>query len=115
MRSRAISEQTIHGIQFFVQPANNYRAFRGNPGTLIKDPARPNIDMIIQMNAGEFGGVRITTVSFQSGSEIRFDSTGTPLGASGNPLSTTGTVTIQYQGATQNIQVAPVTGRVTIL
>ena len=114
VRSRAISEQVVHGIQFSVHPANNYRAFRSIPATIIKDPARPNIDMLIQLNAGEFGGVRISAVNFQGGAEVRFDSTGTPLDISGRTLATTGTVTIQYQGATQLIQVAPITGRVTI-
>ena len=114
VRSRSIAEQVVHGIQFSIQPANNYRAFRINPGTLIKDPSRPNIDMLIQLNAGEFGGVRISAVNFQGGPEVRFDSTGTPLDINGGTLTTTGTVTIQYQGATQLIQVAPITGRVTI-
>lgn len=114
VRSRSIAEQVVHGIQFSIQPANNYRAFRINPGTLIKDPARPNIDMLVQMNTAEFAGVRITAANFDGGQEIRFDSTGTPQNVSGTTLTRTGTVIIQYQGATQLIQVAPITGRVTI-
>jgi prepilin-type N-terminal cleavage/methylation domain-containing protein len=68
-------------------------------------------DLVVDLNDGFGGGIRLSTVSFDGGSEISFDGFGSPFDVTGGALDAEGTVTFA-NGST--ISVSPGTGYVSI-
>jgi hypothetical protein len=58
--------------------------------------------------------VNITNLNFSGGSEVGFDSMGSPQDSTGTALSSNGKVTLTGGGETKKVIVEPVTGHVRI-
>lgn len=80
----------------------------GRAGALaLADPGNPTTSYVQAFGGSEFSGVSITSVNFNSASEVGFDSDGSPLNSSSNPLLTQGSVGLT---AGRTIYVEPGTG-----
>ncbi len=109
----AVTEKVNHGVTFSANPTNQYSVYRGTTATLVKDPFRTTNDFVVSLNAGEYAGVLLTAVNIDGGTRVEFDSQGIPYNSASTALIATGTVTLNLQGSTRTVQVAPYSGRVT--
>jgi hypothetical protein len=65
----------------------------GRAGALaLADPGNQGASYVQAFNTGEFVGVSLTSVNFNSASEVGFDTDGSPLNSSSTALLTQGSV-----------------------
>lgn len=104
----AITKRIRHGVIF---TANSYTVFE-NDNTA--DPARNpqgGDNFIVDFTAGEFAGVTLATTL--TNSVVRFDTNGRPMeGNAAAALTAPRTVTLTFNGNTQNVAITQETGKV---
>ena len=113
-QSRAIGTRTIHGLHF--EPSSGrYTVYAPTPSTPLADPAdRARTLRVVFDQRVEYRGVAIASASFGASPTVSFDYFGVPRDSAGADLAAPGRVVLSYQGATDTVEVAPGTGKVTI-
>lgn len=113
-QNRAIGTRTVHGLHF--EPsAGRYTVYAPTPGTPLPDPGdRARALRVVFDQKIEYRGVEITSASFGATPAVSFDFFGVPRDSGGTDLASPGRVVLSYQGASDTVEVAPGTGKVTI-
>lgn len=101
----------------FDAAANSFRGYVEDPdhpgfaGRVAAQDPSSHKDLAVDLDDGFGGGVRISAVSFDGGSEVSFDGFGSPFDASGGLLDAEGTITFTSGSV---IAVSPTTGYASI-
>jgi len=113
-RERAIATGTRTWVVFNAG-TSSYSVLSENsasPGragaTTMTDPNGNGKSFVQTLNTGDFAGITMTGVNFDSGAEIGFDWVGKPYNSASNPMSAAGTVTLNSGGFVVTVQ--PTTG-----
>jgi len=98
----------------FDDSAESYE-IQDNSGTVISHPVNKGFDYSVDFASGnsKLNKVDIFTVNFDSAGSVEFDYLGSPWNAGSSPLNQ-GIVTLKAGGATTTINVAAVTGYISI-
>jgi len=113
-QSRAVSTRAVHRV-VFLPVEERYAVTSTDRTTAVTDPGDRGraLEMDYRRHA-EFRGVSIQSASFGGTTEVAFDGRGVPRGASGAPLTGTGTVVLGNEGLSVTVDVAPGTGLASI-
>ncbi len=80
------------------------------------DPKGPDQRYVVNLNSADFGGAVITDLDLNGGDTLIFDEIGGPVAAAGSDeLSSGGSVTVSAPSGRFRIDIAPFTGRVTVV
>lgn len=80
------------------------------------DPKGPEQRYVVNLGRAEFGGAEITDLDLNGGDTLIFDEIGGPVAAAGSDqLSSGGSITITAPSGQFRIDIAPFTGRVTVV
>jgi prepilin-type N-terminal cleavage/methylation domain-containing protein len=98
----------------FDDSAESYE-IQDNSGTVISHPVNKGFDYRVDFTSGssKLNKVDIFSVDFDSAGSVEFNYLGSPLNAGGSPLNQ-GIVTLKAGGTTTTINVAAVTGYISI-
>jgi prepilin-type N-terminal cleavage/methylation domain-containing protein len=111
-KSMAISRAQNFSVVFDVS-ADSYQ-IEDQYGNVLLHPVKKGFNYVINFqNDGRLNKVDISSVDFDSTSEVTFDYLGSPYNGSGTSLNS-GVVSLQAGGTTTTVTVEPVTGFVSI-
>jgi prepilin-type N-terminal cleavage/methylation domain-containing protein len=116
VRSLSISMAKWYGVTFEVDPANNYYVYQtnGSADAAIDNPSSTGSNFVVNFS-NVTGGVVISSVNIAGGNKVEFHPWGTPYNdRNGLPLTTTGSITVSYNGLSRVINILPDTGLVQI-
>jgi Tfp pilus assembly protein FimT len=116
-KNQALSSTNWTGVIFQLNPTNTYSGYTtdGATDTLMKSPQDPGRDFTVYV-AVDFPGVLVSGVNFDGGNKIEFNPLGVPYtDKTGSALVQSGSVTLSKGANTITVDVAPQTGRVSIL
>jgi prepilin-type N-terminal cleavage/methylation domain-containing protein len=113
-QSWTIGARIVHGVRF--EPAAAaYTVFARTPDAAVTDPAdRSRVLRVDVASRWESRGVSIESAEFGSTAGVAFDYLGVPRDLTGRELDSPGRVVLRYGDATDTVEVAPGTGRVTV-
>ena len=110
-KSMAITRQQYYAVVF---DALNERYWIEQGGNVIPHPVKKGFDYLMDFrNNSRLNKVDISNVNFDSFQKVEFDYLGSVYNGGGGPLNS-GVIILQAGGHTMTINVAPVTGYVTI-
>jgi prepilin-type N-terminal cleavage/methylation domain-containing protein len=113
-QNQTIGKRKTHGI-LFETARNRYTVFAPTPATPAFDPADPGRPLQVDFDAAAaYRGVTLASAAFGSTPGVRFDYFGVPRDSAGVELATVGRVILSYQGLADTVEVAPLTGAVTV-
>lgn len=117
----ALGYQEPRGIVFDTE-ANQYTLIQITGAEIdidadaLYDPKGPGQRYVVSLDAASYGGAVITDVDLNGGDTLIFDEIGGPVSAAGSDeLSSGGSVTITAPSGQFRIDIAPFTGRVTVV
>lgn len=99
-------------IYTIVNDANNNGTWGEGLAENVRKPSTGDTSFIVQLNVGDYAGIDITAVGFDSGL-LEFDLFGTPFDGAGR-LTTAKSITLERSGQSATITVTPGTGRVVV-
>jgi prepilin-type N-terminal cleavage/methylation domain-containing protein len=111
-KSMAISRAQNYSVVFDVG-AESYQ-IEDQYGNVLPHPVKKGFNYVIDFqNDGRLNKVDISSVDFDTTSEVKYDYLGSPYNGGGTPLNS-GVVNLQAGGTTTTVTVEPVTGFVSI-
>ena len=112
-KSIAIAKGQVYSVQF--NASTESYSVKDQTGSTITHPVNKGDNYTVTFGTGSTQQVGISSVSFESTNEVKFDYLGTPLDSSNGRLSNAGIVTLEADGQTMTIRVEPITGYISIL
>lgn len=117
----ALGYQEPRGVVFDID-ANQYTLIRITGAEVdldadaLYDPKGPEQRYVVRLDGTDFGGAEITDLDLNGGDTLIFDEIGGPVASAGSDeLSSGGSITVTAPSGQFRIDIAPFTGRVTVV